>query len=210
MDVSRPYSAVVPSIDGDVLVALAGTTRALTGRQVAALARRGSQKAVAATLDRLVQQGLVLREPAGRAYLHTLNRDHLAWPIVARLARLREDLVAALKTSLGDWRPAPVHASLFGSAARGDGDTASDIDLLIVRPDEVGADDESWRHQVEVLADAVLDWTGNHAGIVELSTTDFAALRDDAPPILAGLREDGIDLFGVPLRKALGSARPRA
>jgi predicted nucleotidyltransferase len=209
MDVARPYSAVVPSIDGDVLVALDSTTRPLTGRQVAALARRGSQRAVAATLDRLVEQGLVLREPAGRAYLHTLNRDHLAWPIVARLARLREDLVEALERSFRDWRPAPVHASLFGSAARGDGDSASDIDLLVVRPDDVGDDDESWRHQVEVLASAVLDWTGNHAGLVELSATEFAALRDDAPPILADLREEGIDLFGVSLRKALGPARPR-
>jgi predicted nucleotidyltransferase len=34
-----------------------------------------------------------------------------------------------------------MHASLFGSAARGDGVPESDIDLLIIRPERVDAED---------------------------------------------------------------------
>src|SRR4051812_1306892 len=92
MDVARPYAAVAPSLDGDVLVVLAGVTGPLTGRQVAELARRGSQSAVSAVLDRLVEHGLVLRQKAGRAHLHTLNREHVAAPAVEALARARSVL----------------------------------------------------------------------------------------------------------------------
>lgn len=207
MDVARPYSAVAPTVEGDVLVALAGTTRQLTGRQVAQLVRRGSQKAVSVALDRLVEQGVVLREEAGRAYLHVLNRDHIAAPVVELLAAMRGELLRRLREHLAGWSVVPSHASLFGSAARGDGDTQSDIDLLIVRPEGVNDDDHTWRSQLDELAQAVRVWTGNHAGIVELSKAEFRELPARRPPILADLRADGIDLAGTPLRKALKGIR---
>lgn len=203
MDLARPYSAVVPTVDGDVLVALAATTRPLTGRQVAHLVRRGSQKAVSVALARLVEQGLVRREEAGSAYLHVLNRDHVAAGAVAELASLRTELLRRLREAFTGWNPAPHHASLFGSAARADGDTRSDVDILLVRGPQVTDEDEAWRSQVHELAEAVLSWTGNHAGIIELSAAEFDALGRDQPPILADLRSDGIDLAGTPLRSAL-------
>jgi DNA-binding transcriptional ArsR family regulator len=203
VDVARPYSAVSPTVEGDVLFVLAGTTKPLTGRQVAHLARRGSQKAVSVALDRLVEHGLVLREEAGRAYLHRLNRDHLAALAVESLAAMRSELFRRLRERLGQWALAPSHASLFGSAARGDGDTGSDIDLLVVRPGGIGEDDPLWREQLEGLAAAVHAWTGNHAGIIELSQGEFAALPAQRPPILDDLRAGGIDLAGEKLRRAL-------
>jgi len=203
MDVARPYSAVSPTVDGDVLVVLAGTTKPLTGRQVAHLVRRGSQKAVAVALARLVKHGLVLREEAGPAYLHRLNRDHLAAPAVEALAAMRSELLRRLRERIGQWVVAPSHASLFGSTARADGDTDSDIDLLVVRPEAVGEDDPVWREQLEGLAEAAYTWTGNHASIIELSQDEFAALPAQRPPILDELRADGVDLAGEKLRRAL-------
>lgn len=208
MDVARPYSAVSPTVDGDVLVVLAGTTKPLTGRQVAQLARRGSQKAVSVALDRLVEHGLVLREEAGRAYLHRLNRDHLAAAAVESLAAMRSELLRRLREHIGQWVLAPSHASLFGSAARADGDTESDIDLLVARPGAVDEDDPAWREQLEGLAEAVHTWTGNHAGIIELSEGEFAALPAQRPPILDDLRAHGIDLAGEKLRQALRAPAP--
>jgi hypothetical protein len=203
VDVARPYSAVAPTVEGDVLVVLAATTKPLTGRQVAHLVRRGSQKAVSVALDRLVAHGLVLREEAGSAYLHRLNRSHLAAAAVESLAEMRGELLRRLRVEIADWALAPVHASLFGSAARADGDMSSDIDLLVVRPAAVGEDDPAWREQLVGLATAVRSWTGNHAGIIELSQADFEALPAQHPPILDDLRADGIDLAGQPLRRAL-------
>jgi predicted nucleotidyltransferase len=206
MDVARPYSSVVPSLDGDVLVTLAGTTRPLTGRQIAELSRRGSRSAVSAVLDRLVEQGLVLRQQAGRAHLHTLNRDHLAAHVVEQLASLRAELARRLQTSLAAWDPAPLHVSMFGSAARGDGDTASDIDLFIVRSAQVSDEDERWVAQVDDLSRAVHAWTGNHAGIIEVPAQELSRLFRDRPPVFENLCTDAIHLLGMPLRQVTSIA----
>jgi predicted nucleotidyltransferase len=200
MDVARPHAAVAPGVEGEVLVVLAGTTAQLTGRQIAGLVRRGTSPSVSAALDRLVEQGLVHRQEAGRAYLHTLNREHVAAPVVELLARLRTELLRRLRDSLERFEPPPFHASMFGSAARGDGDAGSDIDLLIVRPGDVDEEDARWRAQLDALGDAVEAWTGNHAGIVELDEADLDELRRAPPAILANLRADGIDLAGLPIR----------
>ena len=89
MDLTRPYAAISPSLDPGVLTVLAGTTRPLTGREIARLTGRTSHSGVMAVLDRLCNQGIVDREEAGRAFLFTLNREHLAAPVVELLADLR-------------------------------------------------------------------------------------------------------------------------
>ncbi|HET6506791.1 MAG TPA: nucleotidyltransferase domain-containing protein [Baekduia sp.] len=203
MDVAHPYRAVIPSLDGDVLVALAGTTRPLTGRQLAALAPRGSQRAVATVLDRLVDQGLVHREHAGRAYLHTLNRDHLAAPSVEALAGLRTELLTRIRTVAAAWTIPPVALAMFGSTARGDGDSASDIDLLVVRPAGTSATDEGWHGQIGDLRDGVHRWTGNHAAVIDLAEEEIPALIRDERPVVAEIRRDAIDLVGSPVRSLL-------
>lgn len=54
---------------------------------------------------------------------------------------MRSDLLSRLRAALSGWSPRAVHASLFGSAARGDGDAGSDIDIFVVRPVPIGQDD---------------------------------------------------------------------
>src|SRR5881392_961031 len=132
MDLGKPQSAVCPTLEGDVLVVLAGTKRALTGRDVARLARRGSQRGVLAALDRLVLQGTVHRSEAGRSHLFALNWDHVAAPAVQVLAGLRSELIRRIRTQIADWELRPIHVSLFGSLARGEGNVDSDVDLLVV------------------------------------------------------------------------------
>jgi predicted nucleotidyltransferase len=208
MDVAFPYSAVSPTLEGDVLVVLAGTTRPLTGREVARLARRGTPPAVSAALNRLVAQGLVHRQEIGSAFLHTLNRDHLAAPAVLVLAELRTELLERLHAALAHWEIQPVSAALFGSAARGDGDVDSDIDLLVIRPAEVDEDDQRWRTQMARLADQVQAWTGNHASLIEVAQQDLPALLDARPPVLESLRTDAISLAGIPPARLLPDREP--
>jgi hypothetical protein len=207
MNVSRAYSAVTPTVEGDVLVVLAGTTQPLTGRRVARLTRRGSVAAVAKALDRLVRQGLVLRQEAPPASLYTLNRQHVAAPAVETIALIRTVLLNRLRDAFSTWNIPPLHASLFGSAAREDGDLDSDIDIFVVRPTGVDAENPTWNEQLQDIGDAVLAWTGNHAGIVDFTEQDIQRMRDESPPVLDDLRRDGIDLAGTPLRELLGSAR---
>ncbi len=205
MDVAHPYRAVCPTLDGDVLQTLAGTTMALTGRQVAVLAGRRSHAGVLRVLNRLTEQGLVDRVELNRAFLFTLNRDHLAYPAVVTLAGMRVALIDHLKAEFAAWQVPAVHASLFGSAARGDGDTQSDIDLFIVRRDEVDQEDPRWREQLSTLETKVSRWTGNRAAALDLPESEVERLVAGDRPIVAELRADAIALAGAPAAALFGN-----
>jgi predicted nucleotidyltransferase len=196
MDLSRPYTAVCPTLDGEVLQVLAGTTMSLTGRQVALLTGRTSHSGVLATLHRLTEQGLVDRVELSRAFLFALNRDHLAAGAVEILVSLREKLIDEIRRTVGEWPIAPVHISLFGSAARGDGGTQSDIDLFVVRASAVDEDEPSWRDQIDDLSRRIQRWTGNHASVVERDESQLARLREAQPPIFGELLSDAIVISG--------------
>ena len=71
---------------------------------------------------------------AGSAYLYSLNRGHLAAPLIVALADLRAELVRRIGTSMGPWEPAVAYAAIFGSAARGQERPDSDLDLFVLRP----------------------------------------------------------------------------
>jgi len=202
---SAPHTAVQPRIEGLVLMTLAGTTRPLSGREVAKLSGASTNGAWRA-LQRLVEHGLVAVEEvgSGAALLYTLNRRHLAADAVLILADLRARLIARLTDAVEAWPVRPAHAYLFGSAARADGDTRSDIDLLLVRPHGVAEDDRQWREQVNTLAESIRAWTGNHAGIAELPQSDIRRLRRKRPAIVDELERDAVVLRGLSVQELLG------
>jgi predicted nucleotidyltransferase len=203
MDISRPYTAVCPTLDGDVLRVLAGTDLGLTGREVAVMADR-SQKGVLDSLHRLTAHGLVTRVPLNRAYLFRLNREHLAADAVELLMAMRGELFRLIEKEVGGWDIAPVHASVFGSTARGDGDIDSDIDMLIVHPPGVSAN-ERWQTQVDALGHQIEAWTGNQAKITERSETELTELVRQKRPIIAELRSDAIVVAGRRIETLLES-----
>jgi predicted nucleotidyltransferase len=207
MDLSRPWALIRSPIDMEVLLVLLGTTRPLTGREVARLVRAGSQPAVNAALRRLAEEGLVRAEEAGNAYLHTFNREHLGAQAVEMLAGIRRELERRLRAEIGEWEISPAHVSMFGSAARGDGDTRSDIDLFVVRPADVPEDNPDWRDQLDRLSGHVHDWTGNRAVLSEVSVADVRRLRRDRPPVVEELRRDAITLAGPAPIELLGTTK---
>jgi predicted nucleotidyltransferase len=207
MDLSRPWALIRSPIDMEVLRVLRGTTRPLTGREVARLVRSGSQPRVNASLRRLSEEGLVGAEEAGNAFLYTFNREHLAAPAIELLADVRLALERRLRDEIAGWQIVPVHASIFGSAARGDGDTSSDIDIFLVRPRDVSDDDARWHEQLARLSDHILEWTGNHAGLSEVSEADTRRLRRERPPIVDELGHDAITIVGPEPIEFLGAPR---
>lgn len=204
MDVSRPHTAVIGgALEGEVLSVLAGTTRPLTGRQIARLASHGSDRGLRLALNRLAEQGLVDTVEAPPAVLYSLNRDHIAAPIAIQLADLRSELFRRLRTAIGEWQVPPVHASIFGSTARGDGDASSDIDLLVVRPDSVDSEDPAWRDQLHELAVAIERWTGNQASISEVGDEELLGLASERRPIVDELEQAAITVAGPDARRLL-------
>lgn len=206
MNVARPYKAVCPSLDGEVLNVLAGTTRGLTGREVALLTGRSSHSGVLAVLNRLTEHGLVDRVELNRAFLFSLNRQHLAYPAVITLVGMRVVLFGKIQQELSAWGPAPVHVSLFGSTARGDGDTQSDIDLFVVRQSGIDQEDARWREQLDELEDRVARWTGNRAAVLEISESEIERLVAEDRSIVSELRADAIVLAGSTIPVLLGEA----
>lgn len=209
MNVATPSEAVVPTLDGPVLVALAKLAGPVTGRQLHQLAGVGSEAGVRNVLTRLVRQGIVHASPAGSAVLYAANREHIAWPAVQVLAGLRGTLLARLRNAFGEWVPRPRTAALFGSVARGDGDADSDVDLLLIRQPKTDIEDEAWHAQVSQLREDVLAWTGNTCQVYDIGSDDLRrhiAVRD---PLVAAWRADAITVYGTDLRGLLRSVGHR-
>ena len=203
MDVSAPYQAVVPTLDGAVLTTLARLNGPITGRQAHHLAGVGSEAGVRNALNRLVAQGTVLTSQAGSAWLYEVNREHVAWPAVAALAGIRGEFLSRLRARLGEWSIRARSAALFGSAAREDGDAGSDIDLLLIRQDRTDPDDPVWAEQIAQLKADIAAWTGNHAQVYELDADGLSRHIAADQPIVAEWRRDAITLAGAELRNLL-------
>ena len=170
-----PISSVVPSLDGPVLVALAATTAPASLAEVHRRAGRGSKSGVREVLLRMIEVGLVDDVPGG----FVLNREHVAAPAVAMLADLHGELVRRIRSTVDDWAGEVLLVGLFGSAARRDGDSSSDIDLLVVS-DAEGMDD-----LIERLAGQVRSWTGNRAQVIGMPSAELRRLRRAKEPIVA-------------------------
>jgi predicted nucleotidyltransferase len=197
MDVSNPMSDVVPSAHGPVLAVLASTTTPLTGRAIAELTQpRVSQPRVARILNELTAAGLVHRTPAGSASLFSLNREHLAAGPVEALASLRAQLWAKIAEHAQVWTHQPDAIVVYGSAARGDGGTASDIDLLVIRPADVDDDDLDWHRDLTDLAARVARWTGNPCEALDRSVDQLRSMAAVGEQLLAEIRRDGRAVVG--------------
>ncbi|WP_350279839.1 hypothetical protein [Kribbella sp. HUAS MG21] len=199
MDLKSPISTVVPSLDGPVLLVLAQAEEGLSGRQIHKLAGAGSVAGVRLVLQRLAATGLVHVDDLGNSLLYRLNRKHLVAPIVEQLANLRGMLIDRLAAEIGGWRIPAVHASVYGAIARGDGDPDSDVDLLLIRPDQHEFEDVLWDDQVGRLMQSVVDLTGNAAHVFELRQAELTGHLAGQDPILNDWMQPSIQLTGVPL-----------
>lgn len=199
MDVAHPIRGIIPGLEAAVLEVLAGTTMPLSGREIERLSGEGSHRGVQLVLRRLVTQGVALAEPRGNAVYYTANREHLAWEAIEALTGLRGALRDRLAAAIGSWRQAARHASLYGSAARGDGDATSDIDILLVRPAKVTQESEPWETQVTELREQATAWTGNAVQIFDIDEARLAEHVAARDPLVAGWLADGELLAGTAL-----------
>jgi len=206
VDFTHPLAVVTPTLDGDILGVLAQGEIKLTGRELGKRVH-ASQEGVRRVLERLVRQGIVLRERAGKANLHFLNRRHLAAPAIEQLATLRSHLIQRIREEIGAWAVPPAAAVLFGSAARGEAGESSDVDILIIRDDGTDADTPVWRQQLEALAENVAAMTGNDARVLEYAAAEISAPR--MPDVVESAIRDGVPLLGSVDRLRQRHRRPR-
>jgi predicted nucleotidyltransferase len=199
MDMSKPITTVITTLDGPVLAVLARTTQPLTGRKVHQLASGGSETGTRKVLRRLVTTGLVTASEVGAAVLYSLNREHLAAGAVLELTTLRQRLFDRIRDMIEQWPLKPIHASVFGSTARGDGDLGSDVDLLVVHG-FTGDPPGKWAAQVDMLGDQVQVWVGNHLQTYELGERELADHLQAGEPIVKEWTRDAVTVYGSDFR----------
>jgi predicted nucleotidyltransferase len=199
MDLSNPLAVLTPTLDAGVLQVLAATTGWCTAGEVHRRLGRASDAGVRRVLERLVGQGIVTADRSHRFPLYTLNRDHVAFPHIEGLTRLRGEVVNRIRSELEEWAKLPLHASLFGSFARGEAHEESDIDILLVRPDALAEGDAEWLTQVSRLADLIEKLTGNRAQIIDIAPQTLGIMAREDDPLVGSWRADAVHLCGVRL-----------
>lgn len=153
-----PLTTITPTVDGDVLAALAGAEDWFTTARLHVLIPDRSREGIRRALSRLAEQGVVDVLVAGSTRTYQLNRDHLAAPAITALASMKAALLDRLRWQLEQWIPAPMFAGVFGSAATGVMSTSSDIDLFLLHP---GESPSGWDEALDALTTQARRWTGN-------------------------------------------------
>jgi predicted nucleotidyltransferase len=196
MDLNRPLGVITPLLEAGILSVLAGADETFTTQQINQIIGKHSEKAIRTALQRLCDQGAVLKEQKGPLGLYRLNRHHLAAPYIIGLANIKSDLLNKITKVITRWEIEPVFAAMFGSAARGEMRLDSDIDIFMVRPDRVAVDDLLWFSLTSELAENLRKWTGNDARILELSESELERGLATKEPVLADIEEQGLMLHG--------------
>jgi len=200
MQAAHAISSIIPSSHGAVLEVLARTDTSLSARAVARLTDgRVSHTLANTVLKSLKAAGIVTCETHPPAILYSLNRRHVAADAVVALASMRTVLFDRMRSTITSWDPEPAAAWVFGSFARGEAHTDSDIDILVVRPDSVGEDDPAWQRQITRFDQDVRDWSGNDCNTIEFGRREFAELVASSERLPTDVADDGIHLFGDPV-----------
>ena len=191
MNLGAPVLDIAPAVRGALLQALAHLEQPVTRRQLAAAAGVAPGNA-SAVIGELIGTGLVSESVAGRSSMVQLNRNHLAAGPLLALAGLRGELIRRLSERLSVW--SDLHGAwLFGSVARGDAHSESDIDLLIVADDRQSPD---LHERLSGLQSDVRSWTGNDLQLVAHSQSSWRKLVLSKNPLVEQIRRDGITLVG--------------
>ena len=176
MDYQRSVEELIPGVQGRVLGVLSRTETEMTIRTLANLAEASPQQATV-VVTHLVDLGVVSRREAGSSSLVRLERENEAARVVLALARLSESTMDRLADAARRVEPAPVSLIVFGSFARGEADTESDLDILAVRSSQVAADDNEW-------IDSLGKWEVDARKIVGNPVNMMVVSFDEVPALL--------------------------
>ena len=115
--------------------------------------------------------------------MNSSNRDHVAARSIVELSELRS------------------------AAARGQGTSNNDIDVLVIRPDAIGQEHSVWTEQVMGLTEAVWRRSGNACQTLEYTADEFARLVRSRDTLVDNLRTDAVGLVGKAPRELTRAER---
>jgi predicted nucleotidyltransferase len=196
MDFSRPITSVIPGVQGKLLDAIACLGRSVTSGQAASIAKVSENQA-SKILRELATLGILDRTDAGNAALYQLSPTNVAASVVRDLCELRYRLfekIRELSAPMVHEEP-NIWIAVFGSTARGDSTSASDIDLMVVRPDLINSPDrrEVWDRLVFEFSQSIASFAGNPVNPVEYWRSEV----DPSRPFWKEVLRDSFTITGT-------------
>ena len=175
----------MPGARGAVLAALLRTGAPLTGRRVHALVEGHSLGAVQQALRDLEGVGVITTETIGRAGVHRVNEQHEAIAPLRSLASPIDMLTRVVRDVASDVEAVIV----FGSVARGEAHSDSDVDLAVIARD-------AWNGRAD-LEQQVSERLGNPCDVLHLTREQFVRTAENREPVVAEILRDGLPLVGT-------------
>ena len=202
MDFVHPVRAVIPGAQGRVLAVLAETTADLNLRTLARLAGVSVAQASRVMPD-LVELGLVERHEVPPSSQFRLNHENVAAQAILSLARSRDTALHRIGIAADSLLISPVSIIVFGSLARGEADSKSDLDAVIVRPDETAEDDDAWAADVERWRSEARAITGNRVEVLEISHHEARARLAGKATLWRDIVRDGVTVHGLTIEELI-------
>ena len=203
MDFVRPVEAVIGGAQGRLLAVLIETTAPLTLRRLARLAGVSPAQA-SRVMPRLVELGIVDRHEVPPASQFLIVRDCVVNQLLLALADARSIALRQIGEAVSAISPEPVSVVAFGSFARGEADAHSDIDLAVVRADDVDDDDEGWAESIDAWRRQVRTLTGNDVEIIEATASEATRKLRGRSELWRNIKRHGIVVYGRALDELAG------
>ena len=195
VDFVRPIEPIMPGAQGRVLAVLAETTAELNLRTIARLAGVSVAQA-SRVLPGLVELGVVERREVPPSSQFRLLPDHVVSRALLDIARSSDTVLAEIGRLAGALPRPPDRVVVFGSLARGEAGRDSDIDVVVVRPDTIGEDDDLWAESIETWRRDIARLAGNPVEVPEVSAAEAAQKSTDRSELWADIRRDGRVVYG--------------
>ena len=210
MNLTTPLDDLMPGLRGHVVTVLLRSPRPLTGREVARRAGTVSHSSVKLVLDSLAAAGIVrLSLVSSAGHFYELNQGHVLAEPLRQMDRALDEFLAMAQRLIRSWPTAPLSVVLFGSVARGTSTGNSDVDLLIVWPDDLSH--PSWWTTVRVeFTNQLQDFVGSSVSLVEFSLDDWLEAIDHEDPFTESIRDEGRSVYGPEVRDLVTATRPAA
>jgi predicted nucleotidyltransferase len=210
MNLTTPLDDLMPGLRGHVLTVLLRSSRPLTGREVARRAGTVSHSSVKLVLDSLAAAGIVrLSLVSGSGHFYELNQGHVLAGPLRQMDRALDEFLALAQRLIGSWPTAPRSVVLFGSVARGTSTADSDVDLLIVWPDDLSHAPWWTRTRVE-FTNQLQAFVGSSVSLVEFPLDDWREAIEHEDPFTESIRDEGRSVYGADIRDLAAATRPAA